>query len=255
MKPKLSIVTVVYNGADTIADTIASVAAQAYPELEYLVIDGASNDATLDRVHAAGEIVTRVVSEPDRGLYDAMNKGIALTTGEIVGLINADDVYCPGVFDRVVAAFADPEVDAVYGDLCYVRQNDLRAVVRYWKSGAFRLGSFSSGWVPPHPTLFLRREVYERCGDFDLSYRIAADTEFLIRLFEVHRIRARHLPEILVRMRLGGTTNRSLGNIVRQNREILRALDQHRLPASIFRLIGCKLLSRGWQFVARPPRS
>lgn len=255
MPPKLSIVTVVYNGAATISDTIASVAAQGYPNLEYIVVDGASTDDTLDRVRAAGEVVSRVVSEPDKGLYDAMSKGIRMTSGDIVGLINSDDVYNPGVFDKVAAAFADPEVDAVYGDLCYVRQDDLGAVVRYWKSSEFKPGSFSYGWSPPHPTLFLRRAVYDRCGLFNLDYRIAADIEFMMRLFEVRGVRARYLPEILVRMRMGGTTNRSLRNIVRQNREVLRALDSHRLPASVYRLIGCKLVSRGLQFLRRPQKA
>ncbi len=253
--PKLSIVTVVYNGGATIADTLASVAAQGYSNLEYVVVDGASTDDTLDRVRSAGDVVTRLVSEPDNGLYDAMNKGIRMTTGEVVGLINSDDIYAPGVFDKVMAAFTDAKVDAVYGDLCYVRQDDLGAVVRYWKSSEFKPRSFSSGWSPPHPTLFLRRAVYERCGLFDLDYRIAADIEFMMRLFEVHGVRARYLPEILVRMRMGGTTNRSLRNIVRQNREVLRALDSHRLPASVYRLIGSKLVSRGLQFLRRPAKA
>lgn len=251
--PKVSLITVVFNNEATIADTIRSVAAQTYGNVEYLIIDGQSSDGTLARIRAHGGVVTHLVSEPDRGIYDAMNKGIALASGEIIGFINADDFYASAeVLARVAAAFEDPDVDACYGDLCYVKQHDTSAVVRYWRSSGFHPRAFESGWCPPHPTFFVRREIYERFGSFDLSYRIAADVELMMRFLEVHRVRAKYIPTVLVKMRMGGTTNRSLTNIVKQNGEILRALRQHGLRASVVRLLGNKMVSRGLQFLVRP---
>lgn len=250
---KFSIITVVFNNEATIADTVQSVAMQNYPNVEYLVIDGQSTDGTLARLKECGSTVTRLISEPDQGIYDAMNKGILLSSGEIIGFINADDFYASSdVLARVAAVFDDPEVDICYGDLCYVRQNDTSAIVRYWRSSDFRPSAFEVGWCPPHPAFFVRREIYERFGLFDLSYRIAADVELMMRFLEVYRLRAKYLPELLVKMRTGGTSNRNLMNIVKQNGEILRALRQHGLRASIVRLFGSKIVSRGLQFLVRP---
>ncbi|MEO6361701.1 MAG: glycosyltransferase family 2 protein [Caldimonas sp.] len=251
---KISVVTVTWNSAATVADTLRSVNAQTHSDVEHLVVDGGSTDTTLEIVRAVGQRVACVVSERDRGIYDAMNKGIRLATGDVVGLLNSDDFYADDrALADVAAAFAaEPALDAVYGDLCYVRPSDTTRIVRYWRSAPFEPGRFARGWAPPHPTLFVRREVYERHGLFDLAYPIAADFELMARLLEVHRVRVRHLPQVLVHMRTGGTTNRSLGNIVRQNGEILRALKQHRLGGSATSFFLSKLLSRGRQFVARP---
>lgn len=252
---KISIVTVCFNSAAHIADALRSVDRQTWSDIEHLVIDGASTDTTLSVVAAHPQPWRRVVSEPDHGIYDAMNKGIAASTGDIVGFINSDDFYAsPTVLATVAAAFADPAVQACWGDLCYVRQDAPEQIVRYWRSSPFRAGLFARGWCPPHPTLFVRREVFARCGSFDLSYRIAADMELMARLIEVHRIRGKYIPEVLVHMRLGGTTNRSVRNIVQQNREIWRALTAHRLRPSVVSFVGRKLLSRGRQFLARPAR-
>jgi len=227
--------------------------AQTHPDVEHIVIDGASTDATLDLVAKHGKRVTTLVSEPDRGIYDAMNKGIAIATGDVVGLINSDDFYVsPHALAKVAAAFEDPAVDAVYADLCYVAQDDLQRTVRYWRSGPFAPGLFARGWVPPHPTFFVRREFFARLGTFDLAYSIASDVELMMRFLEVHRLRTRHLPEVLIHMRMGGTTNRSLKNILRQNKEVWQALKKHGLDASLVQFIGGKLLSRGRQFVVRP---
>lgn len=251
--PKFSIITVVFNNERTIPDTVKSVATQTYTDVEYLVIDGQSTDGTLARLKECGGAVTRLISEPDQGIYDAMNKGIALASGEIIGFINADDFYASSdVLAKVAAVFNDPNVDACYGDLCYVGRNDTSTVVRYWKSSTFHPGAFEVGWCPPHPTFFVRREIYERFGGFDLSYKIAADVELMMRFLEVHRVRAKYIPEVLVQMRMGGTTNRSLSNIVKQNNEILRALRQHGLRSSVLRLLASKVVSRGRQFFVRP---
>lgn len=249
---RISVITVCFNSAASIADTLESVAAQTYPTIEHIVIDGASTDDTVSIVRSRGGRVAHLVSEPDLGIYDAMNKGIGLATGEVIGFINSDDFYpSPTILETVASAFEDPRIQACWGDLCYVRQHDTSQVVRYWRSSSFQPGLFARGWCPPHPTLFLRREVFERFGAFDLSYPIAADMELMARLIEVQGICGRYIPKVLVHMRLGGTTNRSVRNIVRQNREIWHALKAHRLNPSLPSFIARKLISRGRQYFMR----
>jgi hypothetical protein len=182
-----------------------------------------------------------------------MNKGLELATGDVIGLLNADDFYAStDVLQAVAGVLVRPDVDACYGDLCYVGRVNTERIVRYWRSSAFTPGSFSHGWVPPHPTLFVRRAVYAACGGFDESYRIAADFELMLRLLEVERIRAEHLPKILVMMRVGGLTSSSFGNIISQNREILTALRQHRIPHWFGSYLLSKLWERWRQFILRP---
>lgn len=251
----ISIITVCYNSAATIKDTLQSVAVQTYPFVEHLIVDGLSKDATMDVVRQFSH-VAKATSESDGGIYDAMNKGIAMATGNVIGFINADDFYAsPDVLASVMQIFEDTTVEACYGDLCYVRQEETGSIVRYWRSFDFTPGLFLRGWCPPHPTFFVRRDVYERCGGFDLSYKIAADVELMMRFLEVHRIRARYIPKILVKMRMGGTTNRSLSNIVKQNREIWRAFRENGLLPSWVCFVTGKLLSRGKQFISRPRRA
>lgn len=250
---KISIVTVCFNSAKYISDALRSVDAQTWPDIEHLIIDGKSRDETLQIVANHPKPWRHVVSESDKGIYDAMNKGIRLCQGDVVGFINSDDFYCsPEVLAKVAEVFSDSSIDAVYGDLCYVEQDNIQKVVRYWRSSRFMPGMFRKAWCPPHPTLFVRREVYERLGGFDLQFRIAADMEIMLRLLEVHRINARYLPEVLVHMRLGGTTNKSLSNIAQQNREILHALSMHNQRPSVFGFVIGKFLSRGKQFLTRP---
>ena len=173
------------------------------------------------------------VSEPDRGIYDAMNKGIRLSTGEIIGTINADDFYAePDVLARVAALFEDPAIDVCYGDLCYVGYDDPTRIVRYWRSSEFKPDLFLYGWCPPHPTFFVRRSVYDRLGTYDESYKIAADVDLTMRYLEKHRVRSRYLPQVLVKMRMGGSSNKSIRNVIQQNREIWAALRKHGLELS-----------------------
>ena len=250
---KISVITVCFNSAATIADALSSVDAQTWPDFEHWVIDGGSSDATMGIVGAHARPWRHVVSERDKGIYDAMNKGLRLAQGDVIGFINSDDFYAsPDALAKVAAAFEDTAVDVVYGDLCYVKQDDVGAVVRYWRSSAFRPGLFLYGWCPPHPTLFVRREVYERFGTFDLQYRIASDVELMIRFLEVYRVRTRYLGEVLVTMRMGGTTNRSWANILQQNREIWHALKGHGLRPALLPFVLGKVLSRGRQFLTRP---
>jgi glycosyltransferase involved in cell wall biosynthesis len=250
---KISIVTVCYNSAHTIGDTLRSVRDQTHGNIEHIIVDGQSSDTTLNVIATEGAHVARLVSEKDKGIYDAMNKGIGFATGEVVGFINADDFYASvDALAKVAAVFNDPDVGACYGDLCYVGQENTSTLVRYWKSSEFHSGAFEFGWCPPHPTFFVRRGVYQRFGDFDLSYKIAADVELMMRFLEVRKIRTKYIPAVLVKMRMGGTTNKNLRNIVLQNREVLQALQNHGLKSSVWRLIGSKLFSRGLQFLVKP---
>lgn len=254
MPLKITVITVSYNSAATIADTLRSVATQTHPDVEHFVIDGQSIDGTVQVIEAHRHRNLVLSSEPDKGIYDAMNKGSALACGEIIGFLNADDFYA---HDQVLASVAkffedDPTLDACYSDLMYVDQFDTSRTVRYWQSNGFVSGAFSRGWCPPHPTFFVRRSIYKQFGGFDFSYRIAADVELMMRFLEVHKIRVKHVPDVWVKMRMGGTTNKSLQNVWVQNQEILRALKSHSLPANPLKFFANKLWSRGKQFVQRP---
>jgi glycosyltransferase involved in cell wall biosynthesis len=250
---KVSIVTVAYNAAKTIGDTIASVASQTYGDVEYIVVDGGSTDGTMDIVKQHRDKIAKFVSESDNGIYDAMNKGLGLATGDIVGFLNADDMYVGrGVIDRVVDAFLEPSVQACYGDLVYVDAVDTEAVVRYWKSNEYRSGLFARGWVPAHPTFFARRGVYEKWGRFDLRFKLAADFEIMARFLSKFGVKARYVPEVLVKMRMGGATNRTISNIVKQNIEIYRAAKKNGIRFSPFTFVLGRLLLRVPQFFAKP---
>lgn len=227
---KISVITAVYNSRATLATTLDSALSQDHPDKELIVIDGASTDGTLDVIqHYAGQL-TQVVSEPDHSIYDALNKGLRLATGEVVGFLHADDRYADTeVLARIATAFADPTVAAVYGDLVYVSQADDDRVIRYWRAGEYRPARLRWGWMPPHPTLYLRRAIYERHGGFDLRYRIAADYDLILRLLSRLTGRVVYLPRVLVRMRLGGTSNRSLRQILCKSWEDYQALRTNRM--------------------------
>ncbi|EYD75072.1 Glycosyl transferase, family 2 [Rubellimicrobium mesophilum DSM 19309] len=221
----ISIVTAVWNRADTVAEAVRSLHAQDWSEWEHVVQDGGSTDGTLGVLQGLADDRTRLVSERDAGLYDAINRGLARTTGDVVGLLHSDDLYAaPDILSSVAKAFEDPEVDAVYGDLLYVSRADTSKVIRTWRSQPFRPALLRRGWMPPHPTLFLRRRVLDRLGAFDTSYRIAADYDAVLRYFGQPGFRAVHLPKTFVHMRVGGESNRSLGRILRKSREDFRAL-------------------------------
>jgi glycosyltransferase involved in cell wall biosynthesis len=251
---KISIITVTYNCALVVEDCLASVAEQSYKNVEHIIVDGASTDGTFDVLQTHRSQLAMLVSEPDVGIYDAMNKGLAFASGDIVGFLNADDYYAHDrVLENVVQNFADDhKLDACYSDLMYVDQSDVSRIVRYWQSNSFVTNSFSSGWCPPHPTFFVRRAVYERFGGFDLTYRIAADVELMTRFLEVRKVNAKYIPEVWVKMRMGGTTNKNLRNIWVQNQDVLRALKRHGLPRNPLRFFVYKIWSRVLQFIRRP---
>ena len=222
---KISIITAVYNRADSIAEAVRSVQAQTWPQVEHVVIDGASTDGTVAVLQTCLNAQAVWLSEPDKGIYDALNKGLARATGDVIGLMHSDDFFADDeVLASVAAAFADPEVDAVYGDLDYVAKADTARIVRRWRSGDYSAAKLARGWMPPHPTLFLRRSVVERWGGYDTSFRIAADYDSILRYFGQGQIRPAYIPRVLVKMRLGGESNRSLGRIWLKTREDYRAL-------------------------------
>ena len=249
---KVSVITVCFNSAPTIVDALRSVERQSHADVEHIVIDGASADGTPDLVRAHGHRVTCLVSEPDQGIYDAMNKGLALATGEIVGFLNSDDVLAsPDCVSRLVAAFQDDTVDAVYGDLVFVDRIDTDRALRYWRPGPHALGACAGGWMAPHPTFYVRRRILQDSGGFDLNYRLCADFELMLRLFEVQRIRSRYLASTLVRMRLGGATTGSLRNVIRGNLEASRACRRHGFGGGPL-FIARKISRRIPQFFSRP---
>lgn len=250
---KITVITVSYNAEKTIAYTLESVAKQDYPNIEHIIIDGGSTDATLELVKtSASSRIAKVISEKDNGLYDAMNKGIRVATGDVIGFINADDFYpSVHVLSDVAELFQNHQAESCYGDLCYVKQDNPEEVVRYWKSSPLPPDAFVNSWVPPHPTFFVRREIYDRLGGFNLDYKIAADFELMLRFLLVTSIRSIYLPKVLVHMRMGGTTNRSISNIIRQNKEIIRALRQHNYSPLLPLFLTKKMITRCWQFIAK----
>lgn len=253
---KISIITVCFNAQRTIAETITSVCSQNYPDLEYLVIDGSSTDRTAEiiRAHPQFSRITTFLSEPDKGIYDAMNKGIGMASGDIIGLLNADDVYVDdSILSQVATVFLDKTIDACYADLVYVKEFDSSKVVRYWKSRDYFPGLFERGWMPAHPTFFVRREVYEKYGAFDLSYLKQADFELTMRYLAVEQIHASYIPKVWVKMRLGGASNRSILKAIYANLEAYRACKKHQLTVSVAPwFIFKKIASRIPQFYRRP---
>jgi glycosyltransferase involved in cell wall biosynthesis len=245
---KISVITAVYNRVGTIGDAIDSVRSQRHPDIEHVLIDGASTDGTREAIVHRLNAASRFVSEPDKGIYDALNKGIRHASGDVIGFLHADDLFAaPDTLSRVAAAFEDSSVDAVYGDLVYVRKEDTDAVVRWWTAGEFSPAALARGWMPPHPTVYVRRDVYRRLGVFDTSLRIAADYDFMLRMLASGTVRTAYIPEVMVRMRVGGASNRSLRNIVRKSREDYRAMRRHGIGA--VQALAWKNLSKIGQFL------
>ena len=230
-----------------------SVRDQTLDSIEHIIIDGRSNDGTLKVVESEGNHVAMIVSERDKGIYDAMNKGIALATGDYVAYLNSDDFYTNSeTVSRVVAAIRNTKSDAVFGDLSYVQRENPSLRVRYWKSQAFKTGSFARGHPPPHPTFFIRRELLVSLKGFDVSYRLASDFDLMFRALEVEKCTSTYLPNELVRMRMGGATNRSITSILYQNQEILRCLRSHGVSVSTAEFAARKILSRIKQRYLKP---
>jgi glycosyltransferase involved in cell wall biosynthesis len=216
---KVSIITATYNSERTIKDTISSVKQQTHKDIEHIIIDGASTDKTINLLDLYGH-QGPTLSEADHGIYDAMNKGVSIAGGEIVGILNSDDFYSDSqVLEKVVNAFETSDCDAVYGDLEFIDNNQTNKVVRKWVAGSYNKNLFYKGWMPPHPTVFIRKEVYEKYGLFNLKFKSSSDYELLLRLMFVENIKVQYIPSVLVQMRTGGQSNKSLGNRLAAHKE------------------------------------
>lgn len=221
---KISIITVVFNGEKTIKDTIESVLTQNYDNIEYIIIDGNSTDSTTTIIKKYQDKIQKFVSETDKGVYDAMNKGITLANGEIIGILNADDIYnSPFIISQVIKMFDDSKADAVYGDLLYVKFDDLNIIKRNWKAGEYKPGLFLWGWMPPHPSFFLRKSWYTNYGLFRLDLNSAADYELMLRMVHKFKAKIAYIPEVIVKMRIGGMSNNTLANRILANKNDQKA--------------------------------
>lgn len=228
---KISIITATWNSESTIADTLDSLASQTYGTTEFIIVDGASKDKTLSIVNSRNGLINQIISEPDKGIYDALNKGIQAATGDVIGFLHSDDIFAsPETLIQVASVFSDESIDAVYGDLDYVSKENTSNIIRHWHSGDFVKSKIKSGWMPPHPTFYMRRKHYLNLGGFDLSYRIAADYESILRYLWKTDMKVAYIPEVLVKMRIGGESNRSLKNIIRKSKEDWRAMNGNGVP-------------------------
>lgn len=247
----ISLITAVFNREKTIGQALDAVRSQTYADVEHLIIDAQSTDGTLGEIRRHRTPAVRLVSEPDKGIYDALNKGMRLARGEILGVVHSDDFLAHDrVLERVAEAFADPSVEAVYGDLDYVAAADPAKVVRHWRAGAFSPEKLRQGWMPPHPALFVRRSVVDAHGGYDIRYRIAADYDAILRWFGRGCVRSAYIPEVLVKMRMGGESNRSLERMLLKSREDLEVLRKNEIGG--LGTLALKNLSKIQQFIIRP---
>lgn len=247
---KISIITVSFNASKTIEETILSVLSQNFSSIEYIIVDGASTDGTLDIIQRHRKKITSFVSEKDKGIYDAMNKGISMCTGDVIGILNADDVYAnTDTVSRVAEEFLSSETDAVYGDLTYVAKDNLEKVIRYWRSNEYEEGDFKKGWMPPHPSFFLKRSCYDSFGKFNVTFRISADYELMLRMIYKHGISTKYIPKVITKMRMGGESNVSIKNRILANKEDRRAWKANGLKPGAYTFINKPLrkISQLWR--------
>ncbi len=248
---KITIITVCFNSELTIEDTILSVLEQDYDDLEYIVIDGGSKDKTLNIVGKYSSRINRIISEPDEGIYFALNKGIALASGAVIGILHSDDIYASrNILATVNKTFEDNGVEAVYGDLQYVAKEDSKNIRRIWIAGPYKTGSFLRGWMPPHPTFFVLKSCYEKYGVFNTLFHSAADYELMLRLVHKNHIKIGYIPQILVLMRVGGKSNVSVTNRLQANQEDRLAWKVNNIKPGLFTLT-LKPLSKLRQFFPR----
>ena len=247
---KVSIITVSFNSAKTIASTINSVLSQDYPDIEYIVVDGGSTDGAVDIIEQNQSRISKWISEKDRGMYDAMNKGIAMATGDVIGILNSDDVYMNNhVISELMDLMQSKRAQVVFADLILVDQHNDQKILRYYDSGHFHPNKFKYGWMPAHPTVFVKRELYEAVGNFSTTYQIAADYEMLIRILAINKASYAYLPKPVVRMRAGGASTSGLSRNWILNQEIVRACKENGIYSNMAMLL-LKLPFKIWGKVA-----
>lgn len=233
---KISLITVVYNAQNTIERCINSVLRQKFNNIQYIIIDGGSTDNTIQIIDRYRDKIDFFLSEPDNGLYDAMNKGIAHATGDVIGTLNADDFFADDdVLEQVAHVFANRQTSIVYGDLDYIKPDG--KIIRKWRSGAYQSGMFNWGWMPPHPTLYCRRELFEKLGVYSLEYGSAADYELMLRFIHAHKTSAVYLHKVMVKMIIGGVSNKSLSNRVQAARFDLKAMRTNNISLPVLTVL------------------
>ncbi len=246
---KISIITIAYNSEETIEDTILSVINQTYQDLEYIIIDGGSTDSTLAIINKYKNKINTIVSEPDKGIYDAMNKGVRIASGELVGILNSDDFYANNhVIENIAKNIKD--YDSIYADLVYVDRKDTNKIIRYWKSGAYKKDAFLKGWMPPHPTFFVRKKIYDKYGVYNLSLKSAADYELMLRVLHKENISTTYYPETITKMRVGGQSNASISNRLKANKEDRKAWEINQMDPKFYSLY-LKPLRKVSQFIRK----
>ena len=249
---KISIITVSFNSSKTIKETIESILIQDYNNIEYIIIDGGSSDETINIVKSYSEKISYFISEKDNGIYDAMNKGIKVATGEIVGILNSDDFYPNSfVLSNVAKTFKKYNCDAVYGDLVYVNKKDTTQIKRYWQAGNYNTSKIKNGWMLPHPTFFVKKVMYDRHGLYNSALKRAADYEMILKLLYKENISVHYIPMILVKMRMGGASNSTFLNRIRANKEDVLAWTKNQLNKPMFVRIK-KPLQKAIQFFKKP---
>lgn len=249
---KLSIITVVLNNKSYVEDCINSVLNQNYNNIEYIIVDGGSTDGTVDIIKKYDKYISKWVSEPDQGIYDAMNKGITMASGDVVGILNSDDFYASNtVIPMVMNEFASQNVESVFADLVYVKRDKPDEVVRYYRSSNFHPKKFAYGWMPAHPTFFVKMCCYERYGLFKTDYKISADYELLVRFLSKHGVSFNYVPRVIIKMRSGGISTRNIKSNWILNNEILRACRENSVDTNIFKVYS-KYFFKGFQLLNRP---
>ncbi len=229
---KVSIVTVCYNSEQFLEDAIQSVASQDYPHIEHILVDGNSSDGTLEIIKKHSDKISHWISEPDSGIYDAMNKGVKIATGEIVGILNSDDIYADDKIISTIVKQFEKDIDAVFGDVFFVSPNDLERPVRHYSAKHWSPGKFTWGFMPPHPSFFVRKEYYDRLGLYKTDYEIASDYELLIRFLKVNQLNYKYIPLKMVKMRTGGASTKNWRSNIVLNQEIIRACRENGLQTN-----------------------
>lgn len=245
---KISLITVCYNAESNITDCLKSVALQDYPNVEYIVVDGGSNDATLEILNKFSKTISVLISEPDNGIYDALNKGISIASGDVIGIMHSDDFFAqPNVLSEVAKAFVKNNVDLLYGNLDYVKRKNTQIIIRKWRSQQYNDKLFQNGWMPAHPTFYAKKSCFDSHGNYDLRIKSAADYDLMLRFFYKTPFKKFFLNMVMVKMRVGGKSNVTLKNRWYANREDYYSLKKNLIPFPL-KVIFFKPIRKIWQF-------